>query len=114
MRPPNHLAIAEIFRPQHVASRFRGGVNDRRAPETQFRFLLQRNRANDIVPAWREDLPYAELAHTVGRFLNRKRLGDLPGHRDKELLRDLDAETAGAGLPRVRNGLFGCGPLPAG
>lgn len=32
---PHHLAVAEIFGPQHVASQFRGGVNNHRVPELQ-------------------------------------------------------------------------------
>lgn len=68
--PSRHLTVGQVFGPEDVTSQFRSRLDDHRVPETQFGFLLKRDRGQDIPSRRREHLPRGELANSISSFVN--------------------------------------------
>ena len=96
---PDQLPVVEIFRPEEVTARLRGGQHDHGIPEAQLGLLVNRDRLEDVIGVGCEHLPSGKLANAVGGLADGERPGDLSRHRDEELLQDLHAYASDAGLP---------------
>lgn len=109
-----HLAVVQIFDPEHVTSRFRRGLKHHSIPEVELRLFLECDCAKNIIGSGRKHLPCGEFANAVGGLIDRKRMRDLSCHGDEELLQYLHTEASDATFPKACEQLFGHGLFLAG